>query len=134
MEFFYACDDGSGIVHASSAIKAAKKIIGKHTKHLYGDPDIEYAIYQGKFRDSDDFEQCSIKLSSENQAPFFHKLIWTALSGWMVFCVINLGALLYDVNMFRSLVFKTVGYQSPPQMTPSADIAQTVAYKKEWPR
>lgn len=131
MEFFYACGDRSGLVKASSAINAARKIIGKRANHFYGDPRIEYAIYQGEFRDSDDFEQCSIKLASENQTPLFHKFIWSALSVWMVFCVINLGTLLYDVDMFRNLVFKTVGYQSPPQMKPSADITQTVAYKKE---
>lgn len=129
MDFIYSCGGKSGTVKASSAIKAAKKIIGRRAKYLYGDPKNEYAVYQGEFRDNDDYDQCSIKFSNEHKLPLFHKLIWSALSVWMVFCLINLSALIYDINMFRGLVFQITGYQPPTQITPSVGIEKTVAYK-----
>lgn len=100
----------NGTVEASSALAAARKVMGVRADHISGDVMSDGATYQGQFRDNDDYDQCFIKMvSGTPQVPFLHRAIWTFLGAWTTFCVLACGVLIYDVELFRSLARRVIG-------------------------
>lgn len=109
MRFAYQNGRGSGYVEAYSAMHAAKKVMGTKATHLCGDSSSEYATYQGQYRDSDDYDQCVVKLVDGECASLFDKAIWTLVSVWMLFCVSALGLMYYDGELFRRIGHSILG-------------------------
>lgn len=100
----------SGTVEASSALAAARKVMGVRSNYTSGDAMSDGATYHGQFRDNDDYDQCFIKMvSGTPRAPFLHHVIWTFLGAWTTFCVFACGVLIYDVELFRALAHRIIG-------------------------
>lgn len=109
MRFAYQNGKESGFVGAYSASAAATKVMGIKATHLCGDPQVEYATYQGNYRDSDDYDQCVVKLEPGHEMTTLDRAIWTLVSVWMVFCIATLGLMYYDGELFRRIGHSILG-------------------------
>jgi hypothetical protein len=101
--------DKAGTIRARSGLQAARKLIGKHAAHTCGDAATDMAVYQGRYFDNDDYEQCTLRQIAEDPNYIPRPLI----VGTTMFATVSagiIGFIAYDMELFRNTVYSLIGH------------------------
>lgn len=99
--------DRAGTIRARSGLHAARKLLGNHAVYTCGDPATDMVVYQGRYFDNDDYEQCTLREIPEDPNYIPRPLIVSTA----VFATISaafVGLIMYDVDMYRSIMHSLI--------------------------
>lgn len=108
MRFAYQNGKESGHVEAYSALRAASKVMGTKATHVAGDV-YDSATYQGQYRDSDDYDQCILKVDPKPGLTLCGRAAIGVLAAWGLIIVSSGALAVYDINLYKQLATDVLG-------------------------